>query len=288
MEKYDEELDELESENIEDTKAENRVVEVKTETGSPIKTKKAGEIVQDDYMSLSYYNKVAKGETIKKKWEFTEYYSDEDSDSDETNKKITEITITDKRLILLSDDGDRINKISRNLEDVQGVGYTVKKKTERKTQGKLRISTWAYGLWVLAIVMIWGALIGPKIFEEAGGGFKYCYIISAVALGLSVIFIKKDVVKEFVTQKAYAVTLEFYIKPSQEIQPIGSVVFGKDRSVVTITVPGGETVVSMLAEIDNIITEARFGLSDSSEKPAEINNPTVKTSQKKSKKTSKK
>lgn len=285
----DEELDEVDvdlDDDKEDSLAEKRKVKLTTSDDKSEAKNKNGEIIEDDYMSLSYYNKVASGETIKKKWAFTELYND--NDSGDQRKKETEIIITDKRLILLSDDGSRINKISRNIEDVQGVGYTVKKKTDKKTQGKLTISIWAFGLWAFAAVMILGALIGPVIAGGPGAAFKYGYILAAIALGVSIIFIRREVVEEVISQKAFAVTLEFYIKPYQEIQPIGSIVFGKDRSVVEITVPGGDVVVEMLAEIDNIITEVKYGLCDNKMKVVEIDNPTIKTPAKKAKKSTKK
>ena len=291
--KYDEirDVEELEDADVEleekeDSLAEKRKVKLTTSDDKTEAKNKNGEIVENDYMSLSYYNKVASGETIKKKWSFTEFY--DDNDSDDQNKKETEIIITDRRLILLSDDGNRINKISRNIEDVQGVGYTVKKKTDRKVQGKLKISVWAFGFWAFAAVMLLGALIGPSIVGGPGGAFKYGYILAAIAICVSIIFIKRETVEETVSQKAFAVTLEFYIKPYQEIQPIGSIVFGKDRSVVEITVPGGDVVVEMLAEIDNIITEVKYNLCDNKMKVVEIENPTVKTHTKKTKKSTKK
>lgn len=215
-----------------------------------------GVIIENDDLSLNYYNKLANGEELKKKWQFTEYV--EEGRAKVQRKIETEITVTDKRLILLSDDGYKINKISRNIEDIYGVGYTVKKKPFKGKGGKIVITLGAIACWAFAFVMLLGALIGPLLVSVNNAFFKYAYIIVGVALVVSIFFLKR---LPAIEQRAYATILEFYVKPYQEVQPLGNMVFGKDRSVVEVCVPEGEEVVSMIAEIDNLITEMKYGSS---------------------------
>ena len=162
-------------------------------------------------------------------------------------KKKTVLTVTDKRLILLSDTDSSIKRITRDLDDIKGVGYTVKKNFSVSRQEVKHIG--------LPSIIAFAAVV-PFLILAICVHFAWAIGIP-VAIIVGLLLVRKELVEDL-DRSISASVLEIYVNPYGEIQPMGSYsATGKDRSVVRVRIPECYETISLVSELDNLIFELK-------------------------------